>query len=809
MPDMQFPSFGEYADALQFNLDAALSDPVLRRGTLCMRGPGLPAVYGGTYALTFAVATGSGKYAVRCFHKELDALYLRYAAIERHLGQVRSPHFVDCRFQPEGITTESGTYPIVRMDWAEGPTLAAYVAEHRFDAGALLELRFALRRLALHLRSKGVAHGDIQPSNVVVQGDGSLRLIDYDGLFVPELAPLCSAELGQRNFQHPGRRAHHFDANLDVFAFAVIDFALRALCVRPDLWELTGSGDDAFLLRAADYADPARSSILALLAHEPGFEQRTRDLAAVCLAPFESVPPLEELVAGRGIPAIPVHLSGSGSGHERPPYLPANPVVDASDFAQCCRHVGERVELVGRVVAVSTAGATSTSPACLRIEFSEGSYDMVCLALWPGSLSRFEAIPDHTWVGQWLSAVGLVEPVASGRGGVPDRKDVSITIGEPSQLQRLPEFEAIHRLRSQGASPAHSIDPAGSVRTDPVDTVARVEEVGRPVGGTVAAPRPRHSRWLWWGIAAALVLPVAYLQLSPDADRERDAPFATAIDAAPPATLEAEPTAATVPVVEPVAAVQAVAGPVTVEDLDPNVTTLGTVAGAVSVLPAADHGCQRIGLPDGTTVPDLCADSVVFAHRAVFPDREVIVGFTRCEDAEAPCRLGRPFWLELRADSPPVLRQMPSLWASSSPPTVSSSIAGVRIDLGTWNGVHRHATLSPAGNIVVERVRAPVRPLGRPDCSLVVLALEDCAASRDCASFEGSARLVPASRWLGITRAYHESTGLDVSAFRTLCVRSCELRFTPSPGLVRRFACNGARPDQWPADDPMAGLRRN
>jgi hypothetical protein len=805
---MHYPSFGEYADALQLNLGAVLSDPVLIGGTLCTRGPGLPAVFGGTYALTFVVATSSGKYAVRCFHKELDSLPLRYGAIERHLGQINSPYFVDCRYQPQGITTESGTYPVVRMDWVEGPTLAAYVADHRHDAGALLDLRFALRRLAMHLRAKGVAHGDIQPSNVIVQGDGNLRLIDYDGLFVPELAPLCGAELGQRNFQHPRRQSRHFDANLDVFSFAVIDFALRAISVRPDLWELTGSGDDAFLLRAADYADPAHSAIFALLGREPGFEQRTRDLASVCVAPFESIPPLEDFVAGRGIPPVPVALSGDPTAHERPPYLPANFVVDAADFAQCCRHVGERVELVGRVVSVARGPATMEGPTCLRVEFGEPSCDMVCLTFWPDSLSRFETVPDDTWVGQWVSAVGLVEPVAGDRGGAPHQKDVSITIGEQGQLQRLSEAEASYRLRSQGVAPGRAPDPAGSVRTDPVASVARVEDAGRSPSGAVPPRRPRRSRSLWWGAAAVLALPVAYLLLSIGPGREQATPTGATVGEAPASARDIAPGTAVPPVVARAAIESTGAAPISAQSLQATDTTIETLAGALSILPAADGGCQRIGLPDGDTVPDLCEDSIVFAHRAVFPDREVIVGFASCDDAGAPCGMRRPFWLELRSGTPPLLRQMPSLWAGSSKPVISVSSAGVRIDLGTWNGERRLATLSAAGNLVVERSLAPVRPLNQSDCALVARSLEDCAASRDCSSFAASAQRIPSSRWARLARAYHESTGFDVAAFRTLCVRSCELRLTPSLGLVRRYACNGARPDQWPLDDPAGGLQR-
>jgi hypothetical protein len=155
-----------------------------------------------------------------------------------------------------------------------------------------------------------------------------------------------------------------------------------------------------------------------------------------------------------------------------------------------------------------------------------------------------------------------------------------------------------------------------------------------------------------------------------------------------------------------------------------------------------------------------------------------------------------------------MLRQMPDLWAGSAPPTVTASAAGVLVDLGLWNGQRRRVTLSPAGNIVVERSRAPVRPLDGSDCAVVTRSLEDCAVGRDCSSFAGSAQFISQARWARLERVYHESTGFDLAAFQTLCVRSCELRLTPSAGLVRRYACNGAQAEQWPTDDPVGGLRR-
>jgi len=363
-------------------------------------------------------------------------------------------------------------------------------------------------------------------------------------------------------------------------------------------------------------------------------------------------------------------------------------------------------------------------------------------------------------------------------------------------------------LRSQGDLRGRSLDPAGSVRTEPVAPVWRVKDAGRSSTAAVRAPRPRSSLGLWWGAAAVIALPAAYLLLSMEPGREQTIPADAAVDAPPPAAIDAVRPAPVAPPAPPAEIETPVAELLSQQDLAATDTTLATVAGTLSILPAAGGQCQRIGLPDGAAIPDLCEDRIAFVHRAVFTDRDVIVGFARCDDAEAPCGLRRPFWLELRSGSPPVLRRMPDLWVGSSQPVVSASSAGVQVDLGRWNGEHRLATLSAVGNLVVERSRAPIRPLSRSDCALVARSLEDCAVNRDCSSFALSAQRIPASRWAGLKRAYHETTGLDVAVFRILCVRSCELGFTPSYELIRRNACDGAKSDQWSRDDPTGGLQR-
>ncbi|MGB7903938.1 MAG: hypothetical protein WCF43_04545 [Steroidobacteraceae bacterium] len=858
---MHCPSLAEYSDALQLSLGIALSDPLLGRGTLRTRGPGQPVVRSGNFALTFEVVTDGRRYAVRCFHKPSDSLQARYEAIGSHLHPVRSTCFVDFEFQPAGITTESGTYPIVRMDWAHGRTLAAFVAAHRTDTDTLEQLRASLRNIARELRQHGIAHGDIQPTNVIVESATRLRLIDYDGVFVPQLAGLQSMELGQRNFQHSGRRGRHFDASLDSFAFSLLDLTLDALGRRPELWEQSDSDADAFILRAADIDDPASSPAFSLLAAVPGLERRVRDFAAICAAPFEQVPTFEDFLAGRNIPACPVELTGDATLPLRREYVPACDVVDATNFAQCCSRVGDRVEMIGRIVRVGMGYLQQSDTPCLRVEFADQSHDMACLKIWPEALASQENIPDATWVGQWIRAVGLVEPVHSSGSGARHRKDVAISITDSSQLHRLTATEARHCLRARRSRTRPALDTTAGVRTDRVVTEAAPQPLsvpsaaspevsllpttpaaGRPtaVDGTRPAPatparigtdrvvinaapqplampspalpaplppRPVAVRathvgggtWRRWSWAAATFL--AALAIFAVVDRqESSAPDPSKIDAH--AERQPVPAATTAP-----AAAQAVASRLeSQEALGKARLPIATKAGTLAVGSAGLSDARHVVLLSGRAIPGLRDDAISVTHRAVFSDREVVVGFTRCNGASAPCGLQQPFWLELRTGLPPKVRRATGLWVGAGAGAVVASTDGVQVDLGVWHGERRSARLTAAGEIVVARHREPRRPLSRAECATVIKAAESCAMSRDCSSFKSSARPIPSPQWVRLTRLYHESTGFDAASFRALCVRSCELGLTPSDGFIQRNVCSGARPDQWPPGDPTAAL---
>ncbi len=457
---MNYPSLENYNEALQ-HPDLALVDPELKNGTVATTGLGLPLALCGGFALTYTVTTGSKKFAVRCFHKRSDALEKRYAQISTKLSSLHSPYFLDFEFQAKGVRANGGTFPIVKMAWARGDTLGQFVEANYQNGSRLEHLAESLRSLAEYLQGENLAHGDIQPGNVMVAAAGrSVQLIDYDGMFVEELRALGPAELGHRNFQHPGRAETAWDAKLDRFAFIAIDLALRALGDHPALWDRTQSDGDAFLFKANDFADPARSAIFADLLGRPTLSTDARNLAAICEAPFDLIPTLEDFRAGRGIPAATVQLSPK-LAQAKAGYISAYPVLRATDYSSCLGYVGDRVELIGRIVGVKEGTARSGKPY-IFINFAPWRGEGVKISIWSEGLDSLTQLPDRSWIGKWLSVVGLMEPPY--RNPKLGYSHLSISVTQASQMHVITEPEAQLRLRSGATGPSRNSQVLGRMR---------------------------------------------------------------------------------------------------------------------------------------------------------------------------------------------------------------------------------------------------------------------------------------------------------------------------------------------------------
>ena len=133
-------------------------------------------------------------------------------------------NYLDKELFVDTMISDETEYPVLQMDWIEGETMESFISTHHRDTLSIRNLYERFCDLALWLRTKPFAHGDIKPDNIMIKNDGSLVLIDYDGMFVPDFAGKKSPTTGTQAFSHPLRTAYDFNKDIDDFALEACQY---------------------------------------------------------------------------------------------------------------------------------------------------------------------------------------------------------------------------------------------------------------------------------------------------------------------------------------------------------------------------------------------------------------------------------------------------------------------------------------------------------------------------------------------------------------------------------------------------------
>lgn len=444
---MPYPSLEQYNQAFQLH-SKLLIDPELKSGSVATTGLGLPLAISGGFALTYTIKSGVKKYAVRCFHRESKALERRYEAISRKISSLRSPYFLDFQFQPQGIKVEGISYPIVKMAWAKGETLGEFLEVNRRSAQAIAKLSTSIESLAAYLEKEKIAHGDFQTGNLMVSdGGATVQLIDYDGMFVDEIKTLGSSELGHVNFQHPRRKiTNPFNHTLDRFSLISLWLALEALQIDPSIWDKSNSELDAIVFRANDFVDPSASPIFSTLSGIQELSTFIKNFAAICASAMEKTPSLDDFIAGRNIPVSLANISMNGdipSDRLKSGYIGAYTVLSALDYSACLQRVGDKVEVIGKIIDVKLNKTRNGKPY-IFINFGDWRGNIFKISIWSEGISVLSSKPDVSWIGKWISVIGLMEPPYV--SGKYKYSHISITVTTIGQMTVLSEPDARWRL---------------------------------------------------------------------------------------------------------------------------------------------------------------------------------------------------------------------------------------------------------------------------------------------------------------------------------------------------------------------------
>ena len=297
---MAWPGIAEFSSAIQ-NPVRCFADPELSSGELAVydRGgrAGMPVVSAGNFAAVYRVSNQGRSFAVRCFTRAVNDQHARYGQLDTFLRATLPPAFVEFEYLEQGILVAGDWYPLVKMEWVNGEPMNKFVESNLNTPNSLQIVAARWRGLVSALGSLNIAHNDLQHGNVMVQQDRSLRLVDYDAMFLPQYAGQASPENGHQHFQHPLKTSQNYNESVDNFPALVIYVSLLALAADPGLWNRFYN-DDNLLLRRVDYGDPANSQCFQALksSQDDTVRYLTAYLEQCCSFQVEAVPNLESIL---------------------------------------------------------------------------------------------------------------------------------------------------------------------------------------------------------------------------------------------------------------------------------------------------------------------------------------------------------------------------------------------------------------------------------------------------------------------------------------------------------------------------------
>ncbi|MDE5660626.1 MAG: leucine-rich repeat protein, partial [Muribaculaceae bacterium] len=260
---MEYPLISEYREAI-LSSEENFSELSSLRPVLDSHGD--PVMSSGNFAVVFKMTDiNDGKhYAVKCFIKDQEGRDESYKKIADELEVISSSYILPLRYLENELFVDSSQcdndeFPVVVMEWVEGETLDSFMNRNLDNKYELEMLSYRFNRMSAWLLAQPFAHGDLKPDNILVRTDGSMVLVDYDGIFVPSMKGEKAREIGSPNYRHPLRTDSDFNEHIDDFSIAVIALSLRAISLNP---QLKSQIADVLLLSDSDFRSPATSELL-------------------------------------------------------------------------------------------------------------------------------------------------------------------------------------------------------------------------------------------------------------------------------------------------------------------------------------------------------------------------------------------------------------------------------------------------------------------------------------------------------------------------------------------------------------------
>jgi hypothetical protein len=270
----------------------------------------------GSFAIVFKYESYSPKkiWAIKCFYRSNFDIVNHYKKVLKNLkNNLLQAYFVDFYLLEEGIRVHGICYPILKMEWIEDENLKKFIKANLNRKNILKSLAEQWLKLSKDLLDAGIAHGDLQHGNIVVNNRFdrlNLKLLDYDSLyFAKDFQSVQDNIKGLSDYQHPLRKSLDKRClEIDFFPQLVIYLSILALAEDKKLWHTYNVElREGLLFSRTDFENPEQASIFKTLAHLPDpIPALANKLKKICqLTEFRNIPSLDRAIAEALSPETP------------------------------------------------------------------------------------------------------------------------------------------------------------------------------------------------------------------------------------------------------------------------------------------------------------------------------------------------------------------------------------------------------------------------------------------------------------------------------------------------------------------------
>ena len=264
----KIPTTNDYIDAVAHS---DFCESRLKNLEFYLNADGSVSFVQGREAIIFPAKENGKKVGVRFLRNipasQIDSYLGRLISIQRYLTSHSVTHFIEFEIIEKGVSLPKGDFPAILMKWYEGSSLMEFLRCNIYDKP---KLRFLLKQfLSLFTLNHQleIVHGDIHSQNINIDKNGSVNILDFDGIWFPALGRTQDTG-GDRNWNHPCRISNKYlKRETDYFSEIIVCSTIFIALFAPDIFH--GFSHENSLFMESDFHSYNNSLLMTALKDDP------------------------------------------------------------------------------------------------------------------------------------------------------------------------------------------------------------------------------------------------------------------------------------------------------------------------------------------------------------------------------------------------------------------------------------------------------------------------------------------------------------------------------------------------------------